>query len=189
MIFYNTDCFLEVQSPKSALQDALNKKLSIQPHSSLSVHTRIFIPSFIRFYILLNTNIHYLFQIQHLTSAISHLVKNSCCLIFCVRVTQCMWDSNGSARSDFVGRQIVVVRLCKCIKKMRPFKAFVGAFFVAACLLVVPSSAHVALTFPPARKYDLDFLDNSRTKAPCGMPRGKQETTKLIQLNFVCKDH
>lgn len=31
---------------------------------------------------------------------------------------------------------------------------------------------HIALTFPPARKYDLDFLDNSRTKAPCGMPRG-----------------
>lgn len=32
---------------------------------------------------------------------------------------------------------------------------------------------HVALTFPPARKYDLDFLDNSRTKGPCGMPKGK----------------
>lgn len=32
---------------------------------------------------------------------------------------------------------------------------------------------HVALTFPPARKYDLDFLDNSRTPAPCGMPKGK----------------
>lgn len=35
-------------------------------------------------------------------------------------------------------------------------------------------SAHVALTYPPARKYDLDFLDNSRTKGPCGMPKGKQ---------------
>lgn len=33
--------------------------------------------------------------------------------------------------------------------------------------------AHVALTFPPARKYDLDFLDNGRTKGPCGMPKGK----------------
>nr|CAD7589290.1 unnamed protein product [Timema genevievae] len=32
--------------------------------------------------------------------------------------------------------------------------------------------AHVALTYPPARKYDLDFLDNSRTKGPCGMPKG-----------------
>lgn len=34
-------------------------------------------------------------------------------------------------------------------------------------------SGHVALTYPPARKYDLDFLDNSRTKGPCGMPKGK----------------
>ncbi|XP_076307349.1 uncharacterized protein LOC143223350 [Tachypleus tridentatus] len=37
--------------------------------------------------------------------------------------------------------------------------------------------AHVALTFPPARKYNLDFLDNSRTKAPCGMPKGDIVTT------------
>lgn len=32
---------------------------------------------------------------------------------------------------------------------------------------------HVALTFPQARKYDLDFLDNARTPGPCGMPRGE----------------
>ena len=32
---------------------------------------------------------------------------------------------------------------------------------------------HVALTFPRARKYDLDFLDNARTPGPCGMPRGE----------------
>jgi len=35
------------------------------------------------------------------------------------------------------------------------------------------AQAHVALTFPRARQYDLDFLDNVRTPAPCGMPRGK----------------
>jgi len=35
------------------------------------------------------------------------------------------------------------------------------------------SEAHVALTYPPARKFDLDFLDNARTKAPCGMPKGE----------------
>lgn len=34
--------------------------------------------------------------------------------------------------------------------------------------------AHVALTYPPARHYDLDFLDNSRTKGPCGMPKGER---------------
>lgn len=39
-------------------------------------------------------------------------------------------------------------------------------------VLLVNVTAHVALTFPPARKYDLDFLDNSRTKPPCGMPKG-----------------
>lgn len=39
--------------------------------------------------------------------------------------------------------------------------------------LVYEAVSHVALTFPPARKYDLDFLDNSRTKGPCGMPKGK----------------
>lgn len=43
---------------------------------------------------------------------------------------------------------------------------------IIAVLLVKPLYSHVALTFPPARKYDLDFLDNSRTKAPCGMPKG-----------------
>ena len=42
---------------------------------------------------------------------------------------------------------------------------FVASFGVAV--------GHVALTFPPARTYDLDFLDNSRTKGPCGMPRGE----------------
>jgi hypothetical protein len=33
--------------------------------------------------------------------------------------------------------------------------------------------AHVGLTFPPARMFDLDFLDNIRTKPPCGMPKGE----------------
>lgn len=37
---------------------------------------------------------------------------------------------------------------------------------------VLYSSAHVALTFPPARKYNLDFLDNIRTPGLCGMPAG-----------------
>ena len=40
-------------------------------------------------------------------------------------------------------------------------------------LLVPPSAGHVALTFPPARQYDLDFLDSTRTRPPCGMPKGE----------------
>lgn len=33
---------------------------------------------------------------------------------------------------------------------------------------------HVSLTYPPARKYPLDFLDVIRTPPPCGMPKGKE---------------
>ncbi|CRK95696.1 CLUMA_CG009154, isoform A [Clunio marinus] len=52
------------------------------------------------------------------------------------------------------------------------------------------SWAHVALTFPPARKYDLDFLDNSRTPAPCGMPKGKKSffllaINKIYELQYL----
>nr|ARK19817.1 monooxygenase DBH-like protein [Ampulex compressa] len=43
---------------------------------------------------------------------------------------------------------------------------------------------HVALTFPKARKYDLDFLDNRRTPGPCGMPRGDIKTSLLSGSNF-----
>lgn len=49
------------------------------------------------------------------------------------------------------------------------------------------ASGHVALTFPPARKYDLDFLDNSRTPAPCGVPKGKQIIFIIsLSINFYC---
>uniref|UniRef100_A0A1B0DNA9 Uncharacterized protein n=1 Tax=Phlebotomus papatasi TaxID=29031 RepID=A0A1B0DNA9_PHLPP len=57
-------------------------------------------------------------------------------------------------------------------------------------LLVVLDSrvyGHVALTFPPARKYDLDFLDNSRTKGPCGMPKVPRRRRMLMLCNqFSC---
>lgn len=51
-------------------------------------------------------------------------------------------------------------------------------------VLVRFSVEHVALTFPPARKYDLDFLDNSRTKAPCGMPKGNVRR-RLNYLHYI----
>ena len=40
-------------------------------------------------------------------------------------------------------------------------------------------SAHVRLDFPAARDFALDFLDNIRTPAPCGMPKGKVKTSLL----------
>jgi len=36
--------------------------------------------------------------------------------------------------------------------------------------------AHFALTYPPARYPDYDFLDNVRTGGPCGVPNGELET-------------
>ncbi len=52
-----------------------------------------------------------------------------------------------------------------------------GSLTLALLTLALAHSAlaHVRLTFPPARDLDLDFLDNVRTKPPCGMPKGKAE--------------
>jgi len=51
---------------------------------------------------------------------------------------------------------------------------------ISSLILCKIVSAHVALTFPPARKYDLDFLDTARTGtlngSPCGMNRGNTST-------------
>ena len=52
-------------------------------------------------------------------------------------------------------------------------RAFVALAVAMAAQWVCVTDGHVALTFPAARQYDLDFLDNLRTKAPCGMPKGK----------------
>lgn len=58
----------------------------------------------------------------------------------------------------------------KCSQSWLTILAICSAYL---CCLMHITSAHVALTYPPARKYDLDFLDNARTKGPCGMPKGK----------------
>lgn len=62
---------------------------------------------------------------------------------------------------------------------------------VVACL-VCSTTSHVALTFPPARTFDLDFLDTSRTPGPCGMPKGKTFFLKVyveaIINCIVCGD-
>ncbi|XP_067677862.1 uncharacterized protein [Haliotis asinina] len=51
--------------------------------------------------------------------------------------------------------------------------------FVILFVTLQTCSAHLALTFPPARKYALDFLDNFRTSAPCGVPRGFGPVTEF----------
>ncbi|XP_067212529.1 uncharacterized protein [Linepithema humile] len=67
--------------------------------------------------------------------------------------------------------------------------ALLHASFLTLLMMLMTTSwrtvqAHVALTFPPARHYDLDFLDNARTPAPCGMPRGNVKTSLLAGSNF-----
>ena len=53
---------------------------------------------------------------------------------------------------------------------------------LVACNIV---DSHVSLTFPPARKYDLYFLDNVRTKGACGgMPKGDIKTS-IKTFSFV----
>ncbi|CAK1589864.1 unnamed protein product [Parnassius mnemosyne] len=61
--------------------------------------------------------------------------------------------------------------------------------FVVLFGLVAHASAHVALTYPPARRLDLDFLDNSRTKPPCGMPKGTLKTSFLAGSTFTVHWH
>jgi len=48
---------------------------------------------------------------------------------------------------------------------------------VVSVLLVVTTTcqAHVSLSYPPARTYAIDFLDNVRTVAPCGMTKGSSD--------------
>lgn len=54
---------------------------------------------------------------------------------------------------------------------------------VISSVLISSTCGHVALTYPPARKYDLDFLDNSRTPGPCGMPSNLEGKFKGIKTN------
>ncbi len=58
---------------------------------------------------------------------------------------------------------------------MRRQPTVVFLVLAAAAWFDSPAEGHVALTFPPARQYDLDFLDSTRTRAPCGMPKGESE--------------
>eukprot|EP00096_Caligus_rogercresseyi_P003972 TRINITY_DN1803_c0_g1_i2.p1 TRINITY_DN1803_c0_g1~~TRINITY_DN1803_c0_g1_i2.p1 ORF type:complete len:256 (-),score=17.31 TRINITY_DN1803_c0_g1_i2:131-898(-) len=54
------------------------------------------------------------------------------------------------------------------------------AFFLLlfyCCSLIKVTQGHVALVFPPARKYELDYLDVFRTRTPCGMDKGDIKTS------------
>ena len=50
-------------------------------------------------------------------------------------------------------------------------------------------ASHVVLTFPPARKYGLDFLDTYRTTTPCGMKKGGVRTSLETGKNVTITWH
>ncbi|XP_073993780.1 DOMON-like domain-containing protein nahoda isoform X1 [Rhodnius prolixus] len=64
------------------------------------------------------------------------------------------------------------------------YNAMLYQLLLVLYIITSATQAHISLTFPPARKYDLDFLDNGRTKAPCGMPKGTLKTTILAGKPF-----
>lgn len=53
-------------------------------------------------------------------------------------------------------------------------KVDIFQYYFAQVLVIILvldcATAHVRLTYPLGRQYDLDFLDNIRTPLPCGMP-------------------
>ena len=74
---------------------------------------------------------------------------------------------------------------------MKPVLQIINGLMATLLLMKVTNvTCHVGLTFPPAREYDLDFLDNVRTRAPCGMPKGKEKLCHLQLYKIdMCNNH
>lgn len=70
-------------------------------------------------------------------------------------------------------------------------KAMKTLFFAALAVVALQlCSAHVRLTFPPARLPDYDFLDNVRTGGPCGVPGMlciNTKATYTIHYSIMCE--
>ena len=76
--------------------------------------------------------------------------------------------------------QVVSTDLCAMAYSSRIF-----VFTFVAAMLLSQCSAHVRMTYPPARQYALDFLDNVRTDPPCGMEAGKHDNLSCTLYNFL----
>ena len=52
---------------------------------------------------------------------------------------------------------------------------------MVSVLLAVTSTClgHIALTYPPARIYAIDFLNSMRTVPPCGMAKGSSAVLRF----------
>ena len=65
----------------------------------------------------------------------------------------------------------------------------IGDSLVILTLILTLTYGHVRLNYPIARDLTLDFLDNIRTPAPCGMPKGPVKTTLItghFPMSFNC---
>ena len=59
-----------------------------------------------------------------------------------------------------------------------------SSLLTVVAVSVVSVTGHVRLDFPVARDLPLDFMDNFRTPAPCGMPKGDSKTTFRTGAKF-----
>uniref|UniRef100_T1K348 Chitin-binding type-4 domain-containing protein n=1 Tax=Tetranychus urticae TaxID=32264 RepID=T1K348_TETUR len=77
----------------------------------------------------------------------------------------------------------MILSLPKCALSTKEFNLL---FLICVALLSTCNFvySHVSLSFPKARKYDFDFLDNGRTKGPCGMPKGIERTSLPAGVQF-----
>jgi hypothetical protein len=60
---------------------------------------------------------------------------------------------------------------------MKPLTFYVASWILLLTYFTSFASAHVRLEFPKARDLPFDFLDNVRTVAPCGVPKGNWSTS------------
>ena len=59
-----------------------------------------------------------------------------------------------------------------------------GSLVFVLCNCIALAVSHVNLIFPKPRDLALDFLDNGRTLAPCGMPKDVAKTSLVAGSSF-----
>lgn len=77
-----------------------------------------------------------------------------------VPIAMLQWTANISI--DFQKRSKNIIAVTYSHKKTI-FNMIQFLLLAAVANFILPAEGHVALTFPPARKYDLDFLDTLRS--------------------------
>lgn len=89
-------------------------------------------------------------------------------------VIRCKWDTRDGWKVKTVLDKKLRMWACGVMETTRTLTLALVllVYYVVSHLGHNKVEAHVKLTFPAARKYDLDFLDSERSVPPCGMPKG-----------------